>query len=287
MLGIASYRTGVVLLIALTICPALDADENDEVEHGRKWLNEGFENQDTEPLVRFFDRWHERVGPVPAETLTKKPEFEREAYAVYGQFFISSERLAQQELKYVVVQRELCVTLVDNDLSDIFDDQWDSLDRRRALPNISRVTLHEFRPRISIQGAKVLYLDRDHLNELLQFLVEEPYLSHLIPIVDRYWDIHHGGDMGGVRAPDHSEKELAVRKEKLAYLNSVLDILPGHWGTGWHFETHPIAGNLVLSSDHQRAIVEFRAGYGGGEAYLKKDARGNWIQVSRHESWME
>jgi len=270
------------------------AERNDERNNGASWLTHGFENKDSKPLIRFLEAWHKRHRAVTDEKRAKKPLLEREAYSVFRAFFVPSKPALEKA--YVVIQKELKVTLVDDELSGVFErmKKYEDGGMRlgtpsellRQLPVISCVTLHDFRPAVSIEGPKVLYLTRDHLQELLEFLVVEPKseFHHVyVPLVDRYWDLPHGADPWEPETDD----ELTARKRRLAYLNSQLNIIPGHFGTGWHFATHPFAYNLYLNQNQTRAVVEFREGYSGSEAYLKKTDKGDWVVVSRQPTWME
>lgn len=268
------------------------AVRNDERNNGASWLAHGFQNNDSEPLRRFLEAWHKRHRAVADDKRAKKPQLEREAYAVFRAFFVPSK--PDLEKAYVVIQKELKVTLVDDDFSGLYArmENYENGDMRLSTPSellsqlqvISRVTLHDFRPAVSIEGPKVLYLTRDHLHELLEFLAVEPKSEfHHVPLVDRYWDLEHGADPW---VPEKDD-ELTARKRRLAYLNSQLNIIPGHFGTGWHFATHPLAYNLYLNQDRTRAVVAFRQGYGGGEAYLKRTDKGDWVVVARQHDWME
>ena len=270
------------------------AGENTAPVDSSSRLDAGFKNNDFEPLASFLEDWHKSLRPLGNDALAKKPEFEREAYAIYQSFFTPSEKSPK---KYIIVQEEVKVTLVDDDMSGVFakmgefENVDDHLsipeDRLRELPVISHITLHDFRPALSGEGLKVLCLDRSHLNKLLEFLVIEPEPQREIdfmPLAKRFWYIAHG-----VQDPviEETTDELADRKRRLDYLNSQLNIIPGHWGCGWHFETHPLVRHLYLSRNRSRAVVEYRTGWSGGEAYLQKNEKNVWEVVLRDTNWTE
>ena len=286
-----------VLATILGVSAVVAEDQSDERNEGADWLTRGFEEKDSKPLIRFLEAWRKRHCAVTDIQLMKKPQVEREAYAAFRAFFAPAKESMR---RHVVVQKEVKVTLVDDDLSDIFAraGKFESTvgglstptDRLQQLPVISRITLQDFRPSVSLEEGKVLYLSRDHLRQLLKFLVVEPQSQyHAVPLVDRYWDVQHGVHPWDTEVDSDlaARKEKAARKRKLDYLNLQLNIIPGHWGNGWHFETHPFAYNLFLNVERTRAVITFREGYGGGEAYLKKTGKGEWSVVLWDDNWVE
>lgn len=254
---------------------------------GGSWLEAGFANDDMKPLTRFLEAWHKYATPVTAEELAKKPEFEREAYAAYRAFFAPDKPYLERT--YVMIQKELEVVLVDDDMADIRERAALQPFRdfqRVPLRTISRIVLKDFRPSVAVNGPKVIYLEDNHLHELLSFLVagreEEPHYSGAL--VDSYWDIPHGAD------PFHHDpekREHTVGQRRLDYLNTQLEIVAGHWEKGWHFETHPMAYRVYLSRDRRVAVVEFREHFGGGEVYLGRDDHGKWKVLARERNWIE
>ncbi len=254
---------------------------------GGSWLERGFANGDTTPLVRFLEAWHKYATPVTAEQLAKKPEFEREAYAAYREFFAPGKRY--REKNFVMIQKELEVVLVDDDMADIRK-RIAALKgipefQRVPLRTISRIVLKDFRPSVTLNGPKVIYLENRHLYELLSFLVAgREDLHGKRSLVDSYWDIPHDADPFQLK-PEKREKTVGQRR--LDYLNTQIEIVAGHWGRGWHFETHPMAYRMYLSRDRTVAVVEFREHFGGGEVYLEKDDHGKWAVISRERNWVE
>ena len=274
------------LLLAVGISTAIASEEDQQVR-----LNEGFKNNDLTPLDQYLEAWRKKRGPVSESTLAKKPEVEREAYAIFQVFFIPAK--VSVNAKYAIVQDELRVTLVDDDLGGVFAKKGEYLhsdaglstpeERLKKLPVISRLTLQDFRPAVSREIPKVLYLSQPFLGEMLEFIVGEWKSESLYTeLTERYWDVAHGNDPEDVK-----DATLMGRRSRLQYLNSKLNILPGHFGTGWHFETHPSIGRLYLSCDYRRAVVTFREGYGGGEAYIQKDGKDAWKVILRDDNFTE
>ena len=51
------FLIGAVFLSATA---ATGEDQNDELQDGVKWLNDGFKRNDAQPLVRFIRLWRDR-----------------------------------------------------------------------------------------------------------------------------------------------------------------------------------------------------------------------------------
>ena len=63
-------------------------------------------------------------------------------------------------------------------------------------------------------------------------------------------------------------------------------IFYGHWGGYWQYETYPMANAIIFDAAMQRAIVEFRFIYEGGNVYLEKH-EGQWVVVTGELTWQE
>ncbi len=283
-------RYGLLLILGIVLemaVPLAVASEDSAVAQ----LNDGFQNNDFTPLGQYLEAWRKKRGPASEATLAKKPKIEREAYAIFRAFFAPSKAITSK--KYAVVQSDLRVTLVDDDLAEIFSKKGQFLqgddglscpdDRLEKLPVISHLTLRDFRPPLSKEIPNVLYLTTTELGEMLEFMVgESAYESLYYTLTDRFWDVAHGTEIW-----DEGDATLMGRRQRLLYLNSKLSILPGHFGTGWHFETHPSVSLLYVSRDYRQAVALFRDGYAGGEAYLQKNDAGDWMVILRDENWDE
>ena len=145
----------------------------------------------------------------------------------------------------------------------------------RSIPVISEITIKDFRPCLQTEGRKVLYLDDFHVDVLAHYLTGKRGED----LADSYWDEPNG------------EEELLGDDEgpfsrRLKYLNQLLYIIRGHWGTGWHFATHPEISSIVLNRDLKTAIIHYREGYGGGSALMQREEQG-WRVLDRESEWVE
>jgi len=257
------YRI-LAVLFTLISCATLAAEEK---EWGAE-LSRGYAGDAKQPLLDFLNDWHAHSKPISPELLKKKPAFEQAVYELYGAFFKPAKRF-YKDTQFIVIQDKINVRIVDSDLARVFDAQtWDHESLIRRLPEISHVICNDFRPQLKLEGKKLLYLEDDHLAAMLGFLTEDNGYR----MIDRYWD---------------EDCEAKERKERLRYLNSAMEIFPGHWGTGWHFETHPYIHTLHLSSDFKRAVIFYRVYYGGGEALMHRQDDGKWKIVSMENTWIE
>lgn len=236
-------------------------------------INKGFEGGDTKPLRQFLASWESRTAAVTAEELKEKPEFEQAVYGLYPAFF-----KPVVEGKYVIIQDEVPVRLVNFDLRKVFEKDLNEFNneslKRKA---ISSFVLKEFRPEIKVAEKRVLYRNDARITVLASFLVGEPTDA------DDQWQQSNGDDQLDEL---EAEEKQSPRKRRTRYLNSNLNIIPGHWGNGWHFSTHPEVHHVILSKDLDVAIVYFREGYEGGEALLEKK-EDKWRIVEKEFFWVE
>jgi hypothetical protein len=227
-------------------------------------LIRGFVDKDNKPLIAFVNKWHSASKPITSEVLAKKPQFEQELYAVYQAFYAPAKFYSQTD--FVVVQNQVDVQIVGRDLTELYRKMPNDIDDQiSAIPVVSDYTVKAFRPEIRNTKKKVLYLDDDHLESMLYFLTRKNASPKEL------WHIKSASD---------------IRLRRLAYLNKVLHILPGHWGIGWHFETHPHVYSVVLDSKFRHALIIFREHYGGGYA-LMESKDGKWVVLKQVDSWIE
>ena len=200
--------------------------------------------------------------------LDRKPKFEQAVYRLYEAFFQPAN--FYKDAKYTVIQDKVNVYIVDSDFRGLKDvESWESVDFVRKAPVISHIQVRQFRPSVTFPKKKILYLQDDYLAAMLAFLTQDNGYAML----DRY-----------------AEEECVSeeRKDRLKYLNSHLKIIPGHWETGWHFETHPRILAVYFAADlKQQAVVSYRAYYGGGEAIMNATQNGQWKVVARKDTWVE
>jgi len=239
-----------------------DAPKEWEVE-----LQRGYAEKRHGELIAFLDAWQKHSSPASTDLVTKKPKFEQAVYHLYQGFFRPEE--SYEHTQYVVIQDKVNLYIVDTDFRGLEDAKPVTLEESvQSLPVISHLEVRQFRPAVSLPKKKVLYLQDAYLAPVLGFLTQNN--GHAM--LDRYAD---------------EECESEERIGRLEYLNSHLKIIPGHWGTGWHFDTHPHVDAVYLGADLKQALVLFREGYGGGAAIMKETANGQWKVIAKAGTWVE
>ena len=234
-----------------------------------KILVKAYKSDSIPLLEKFLLDWNKKSIPNP--NIYDFPEVKKNTYAIYQDFYnpFLLDKYGKQEMgsdlyskiKYVIIQNSIRVIVL----------KTDSIDQDYRNPEDSiikeKLTISEFKPNLSFENAKVLFLTSDYAHYLNKFLKKKHY------------KLGYGGIMNPARA-----KGSAIYKQE--FLNSKLLIIHGHWGGNWHLETHPYINNIIFNKDLTLAKINFRIGYQGGESiYLKKD--GNWITKSSEITWIE
>jgi hypothetical protein len=257
----------IVLVSTATLCCGqLSAQTKDWSAE----LERGYKANSQEPLDAFLDAWYSDSQPVTADRFRKKLPFEQDAYDIYCRLF-APDRERYRNAKYVIIQDEITVVVVDSDLraefmAEPFDRHYK---RMKNLVEVSRVVVKDFRPAVKdfglrLKDKKVLYLQDKYLCRLVDFLTQNK---------DR--------DMLSFGGRYHSEENTSSeRQRRLQYLNTALNIRRGSWGTGWTFETHPEVSVIYFSADMKRAIVRYHIDSHHGEALLERVADTGWEFLS-------
>ncbi|MBO5548592.1 MAG: hypothetical protein J5965_06280 [Aeriscardovia sp.] len=152
------------------------------------------------------------------------------------------------------------------ELRPIFDISR-SIDSYLGIPTAKVDSNISFRPPVSFPNKKVVYLTTAYKQLLNNFLGNEH-----------------------VRLGEESVMQVAYSKgesaKRMEYINKAVKIIYGHWGGYWQYETYPKAYNIILDSKLRHAVVNFRYGYGGGYAILKKQ-NNQWTIISAELTWIE
>lgn len=246
----------VVFLLGLPIGHGSLAEERDwEVE-----LERGYHLSARQPLLDFLNAWHTEYRAVSDEMVLKKPAFEQDVYGIYCAFYKPGDAT------FVIIQDEVTVVVVDSDLREQFAvEPSEAFARTKYLNAISSIVVKDFRPHVAVRdNQKLLFLHDKYLSYLVGFVTQDKNTDRLLRGDNYLWE-------------EHGSEE---RQKRLGYLNTVVRILPGHWTTGWIFETEPTVGRVFLSSDMKRAILRYTQQYGFGEALLEKTEAHTWKLIS-------
>ena len=143
----------------------------------------------------------------------------------------------------------------------IYPREWDAIPITLVDSNIT------FRPSVSFPGKKVVHLTTGYKQLLNNFLGNQ----------------HVALGTEDIMQTAYAKEESARR---LDFIGKASLIFYGHWGGYWQYETYPKANSIIFDSAMQRAVVDFRFIYEGGEVYLEK-RNGEWVVVSGKLTWIE
>ncbi len=124
-----------------------------------------------------------------------------------------------------------------------------------------------FRPKVSFPDKRIVYLTDEYVQLLNGFLGN----THV--------DWGTESIMQTAYAKDES-------RQRMEFIKKAAKIYYGHWGGYWQYETYPKANSIIFDSSMQRAVVNFRFVYEGGEVYLEKQ-NDEWVVVSGKLTWIE
>ncbi len=236
-------------------------------------LEQGYADESPGPLREVIGFWLEATPHVDKERLSKKPTFEQAVYGWFSELFCA-QHVGYAENRFFIVQSEIELRIADSDLAAVWqkgkecaegEGKWfDAESTLRHFPLVSDIILKEFRPQVSKESLKVLYLAPVWREVLLRFL---------------------SGEEPASITPDHG-KRMEEGRERMAYLNQCLQIREEHWGQGWEFESSPYVYCSYMSRDMKRAIILFKEGYGGRIAYMSQTG-GKWQLDFGYRTWVQ
>ncbi|MDY0165674.1 MAG: hypothetical protein RBS80_03975 [Thermoguttaceae bacterium] len=249
------------------------ADDPDVTGVANRGFFPGYEKGDRALLERLLQKWHEASQCISDDIVKDKPAIERAVYEAYSTFYQPDELLA--DCDYVIVQASIDVILVRGDLRKVYWEDASEVgfhERLERMPRISRATYHGFRPKLDSRKRKVLYIDEEHLSHLGLFLAGDVQSKGT-------------GDCTGMYFPQQPNESLEAQR-RLTYLNSLLDIVPGHFGSGWHIATQPFVYEVYLNAALSTAVFECRDTYEGLRVLLERK-EGGWKVIDKASTWVQ
>lgn len=214
-------------------------------------INKAYNNNSTEELQSVLDYWNSELLPADAEMITD--EKTQNVYAVFQEIYnpFNISRLSGNKqvsnlynsIKYVIVQNKV---MFDFSLNNTENTTCDSV--------------IDFKPNISFEGAKTLYLAKEYETAIISFLGHE-------------FNILSTNGLENVVQP--SEESYA----RMQFLNNFLGIMPCQTAAYWFIETHPYISTIHFDAEMVNALVIFRLGNMFGEAMLE-NTDGDWKLVS-------
>ena len=269
----------IALFMTVFSCGGVLAQQIDWVAK----LEQGYQSDSQEPLIAFLDAWHADSKPYTPDIMNKKLPFEKDVYDIYFSFFRPGEEVyynysthyveVYDSTKYVILPNKITVVIVDSDMQEEFtlepsERHFERVEKLIKTRTISQVVIEDFRPLVNTEAKnkKILYWRDKYIAALLGFLTQHENPYRLLK--------------GGAYWEENAASQ--DRKKRLQYLNHPINIVPGHWGRGWIFETYPTVTRIYLSSNRKRAIIRYRTAYYlFGEALLEKVQKPYWEILSK------
>jgi len=223
-------------------------------------LINAYEKNSADSLKLILDSWSRENQSKSSVSLID--DTHRDVYKIYQEFYtpLDLSRIGDsewgpgiyQDVGYVIIQNHI-----------FFDYNYDA-----EVYNVEETdTIWDFRPEITFDNVKTLYLTDNYAIAINEFLGTE-----FNPL-----------GTGGVMNPASPTEESWVRWQ---FLNQFIYIVPGHWGGYWHIETHPEAHVIHFNPQRTKARLHFRLIYQGGEAEFQKSGN-TWQMVSSKLTWIE
>ncbi len=156
-----------------------------------------YKEDNEEALEQYLELVRIRRNPIPESIISLKPNYEQEAYKIISRYFypyystewddssygakINTCQKQDSLLKaiYFTLEKELEITIVQN---IEFKEQYDSSKKQMnyfawpSNPDISNFTIEDFRPKLKLENAKVIYLN-DSLESFLSDFLGKEFLS--------------------------------------------------------------------------------------------------------------
>lgn len=288
------------LLLALLLLPARIFAQSPEQA---RLLETAYKQKSLWSLELFFQNWADEVKP--SDTVGLNP-YTAEAYRLFSTFYqplnlkillpMDGHEEAYNESDWFIVQGSLSeISVLDHiyftqeekdsvradyinrNISENEREYYFERDKRgnliHRIPELDEPqklvvdSVIDFRPSVSFDGRKIVYLTSGYEKLLDNFLKDE----HIIDM-----------DNNTVYPPSSTKES----KERMNFFNRKAVIYYGHWGGYWQYETYPQAYTITFDRALQRAIVSYRIVYEGGVAVFEK-RNGEWKFVGVSSRWIE
>jgi len=254
-----------LLFILLTACntskvktvsskPIVDKQLCDSLS---KSIETAYQNKSDEGLTAFLDNWNESISN-KNESLIKS-QIEKDIYAIYKELFKPNtiSTICESYFDNAFYENENFFIIQSGVRYDIENERTEEINID-SLPSI-----WDFRPKIEIDNAKILYLTIDYEKVLTDFLNNNSLKPKSKNLVDNI----------------NAKPERYKRED---FLETKLKIFPWHWGKNWHLATHPEIEIVYFSSNRKKANVGYRIEYSSWNAeFMKKNGRWTIINIEQ------
>lgn len=81
-------------------------------------------------------------------------------------------------------------------------------------------------------------------------------------------------------------ERYTFRTEKYPFWNSLIPVVPHHWGDDFHFNSFPVINNVVFNKTHDMAMLDVMVGFSNGNYYYLSKRSGKWKLVKCKDGWV-
>ena len=243
-------------------------------------LRTAFHEQSDEKLLEFFNNWADDVKSNEKEAANP---YVAEAHKVFAAVYqpLHPEKLSfsgfqkrYQDVPYFIVQGSLW------EISQAEKLPQKGFPYGIALPVTMLDSMVEFRPTVSFENKKIVYLTTGY-QKLLDSILSE-----------RRADFNFYSDEQNDTIQDFDEwfaivweRESSFKNRMVSFLEKAALIDLPHFDGSWQYVTYPTVERIVFDKKMRRAMVRFGFGNMGGEALLKK-RNGTWTIVTAQWNWI-
>ena len=242
-------------------------------------LRKALHEQSTELLFEFFNNWADEVKSNEKEAANP---YVAEAYKVFDAVYqpLHPEKLGfpgfhenYQDVPYFIVQGTLW------EISQTKKIPKNGFPYEIALPVTTLDSMVEFRPPVSFENKKIVYLTAGYRKLLDSYLSEK----------NADFDFFSEKQLDSIDFDDWFntvwEREVLYTDMMVSFLKKAALIDRPHFDSGWQYETYPKVESIVFDKRMGRAVVKFGFGNVGGEALLSK-RNGKWTIVKAQFTWI-
>ena len=244
-------------------------------------LRKALHEQSTELLFEFFNNWADEVKSNENEAANP---YVAEAHKVFAAVY---QPLHPEKLGFPgwsETYRDVPYFIVQGSLGDI--SQSEKIPKKGFPYEITLRTITkldsavEFRPPVSFENKKIVYLTTGYQKLLDSYLREKraDFGSFSKEQPDTLQDFDEWFNTVW-------EREVLYTDMMVSSLKKAALIDNPHFDSGWQYETYPKVESIVFDKRMRRAVVKFGFGNIGGEALLKKQ-RGKWFIVTGQFTWI-
>ncbi|MBE7171583.1 MAG: hypothetical protein INR73_13395 [Williamsia sp.] len=267
-----------ILLLLLTIGPVACAQQSKQqndikdalmVTPGVQQLIQTLEvaekQQDSSGFNDFFAAWN-KISKPNTHAFINQNDTTKAVFNIFKTFYQPLDLLKigdwewgnnlNAHCKYIVVNNKIYYSVLATD--SLKDYNWQTS---------KKDSVEDFRPPVNMKSSIVLYLTKEYFEAINHFLGTESTARG------------EGNIMNPAMAAGKSEQRYKM-------LRPYIPILHGHWGGYWHLSTHPDVFNIILNKGMNKASIDFRVGYQGGEAVLERSGE-NWVVRESKATWIE